>query len=96
MALLAHITTDEDTAPIERLCRDFGVEDVTMLSGREINDSSTYLVLLNGLILGAHNRPNDLVRMLRSMRRKGLAGEFVSFYKNEGTLSLTFFSLSSV
>ena len=86
MALLAHITTDEDTAPIERLCRDFGVEDVNMLSGREINDPGTYLVLLNGLILGAHNRPNELVRMLRSMRRKGLAGEFVSFYKNEGAL----------
>lgn len=97
MALLAHITTDEDTAPIERLCRDFGVEDVTMLSGREINDPGTYLVLLNGLILGAHNIPNELVRMLRSMRRKGLAGEFVSFYKNEGVLFfISFFALNSL
>jgi DNA-directed RNA polymerase beta subunit len=27
LALLAHITTDEDTQPIKRLCRDLGVEE---------------------------------------------------------------------
>jgi hypothetical protein len=60
LALLAHITTDEDTVPIERLCRDLGVEDVTTLTGKEINASGAYLVLLNGLILGAHLRPHQV------------------------------------
>jgi DNA-directed RNA polymerase III subunit RPC2 len=61
LALLAHITTDEDTVPIERLCRDLGVEDVTTLTGKEINASGAYLVLLNGLILGAHLRPHQVI-----------------------------------
>jgi DNA-directed RNA polymerase III subunit RPC2 len=84
LALLAHITTDEDTAPIERLCRDLGVEDVTLMTGNEINSSGAYLVFLNGLILGAHTRPRYLVKMLRTMRRQGQAGEFVSLYLHEG------------
>ena len=74
LALLAHITTDEDTAPIERLCRDLGVEDVNLMTGNEINSSGAYLVFLNGLILGAHTRPRYLVKMLRTMRRQGQAG----------------------
>ena len=84
LALLAHITTDEDTAPIERLCRDLGVEDCNMLTGNEINSEGSYLVFLNGLILGAHTRPRYLVNMLRTMRRKGQAGEFVSLYLHQG------------
>jgi DNA-directed RNA polymerase III subunit RPC2 len=84
LALLAHITTDDDTQPIARLCRDLGVEDVLRLSGHEINSERAFLVLLNGLILGVHTRPNDLVKNLRKCRRRGLAGEFVSFYLHEG------------
>ena len=37
LALLAHITTDMESGPIERLCRDLGVEDVTLLSGNAIH-----------------------------------------------------------
>ena len=84
LALLAHITTDEDTEPIERLCRDLGVEDVSMLSGNEINAEGTFLVLLNGFIIGSHTKPHCLVKMLRAMRRQGHAGEFVSVYLHEG------------
>jgi DNA-directed RNA polymerase III subunit RPC2 len=83
LALLAHITTGEDkTEPVERLCRDLGVEDVKRLTGHEIH--TTYLVFLNGLILGVHSRPKELVLDLRTMRRRGLVGEFVSVYLHEG------------
>lgn len=88
LALLAHITTDEDTAPIERLCRDLGVEDVNMMTGNEINSAGAYLVFLNGLILGGHRRPRYLVKMLRTMRRQGQAGEFVSLYLHQGQKSI--------
>uniref|UniRef100_A0A7S4I9T1 DNA-directed RNA polymerase subunit beta n=1 Tax=Odontella aurita TaxID=265563 RepID=A0A7S4I9T1_9STRA len=84
LALLAHITTDEDTGPIERLCRDMGTQDVTMLTGNETNANGAYLVLLNGLVVGAHTRPWRFVRDLRRMRRGGMAGEFVSVYLHEG------------
>jgi DNA-directed RNA polymerase III subunit RPC2 len=85
LALLAHITTDEqNTQSIDRLCRDLGVEDVCRITGNEIHSQQSFLVLLNGLIMGAHTRPRDLVRGLRTMRRRGLAGEFVSVYLHEG------------
>lgn len=82
LALLAHITTDEnDTAPIERLCRDLGVEDVHRTTGHEINSTQACLVFLNGTILGAHTAPQQFVTHLRKMRRRGLGvGEFVSVY----------------
>lgn len=84
LALLAHITTDEEPKPVERLCKDLGVEDVNMLSGNEINSLGAYLVFLNGLILGVHLRPRHFVTQLRTMRRQGQAGEFVSFYLHAG------------
>lgn len=85
LALLSHITTDEsDTRPIERLCRDLGVEDVHRMSGHEIHSADAFLVFLNGLVLGVHKRPRELVESLRMMRRRGLAGEFVSFYLHTG------------
>lgn len=82
LALLGHITTGEDeTGPLERLCRDLGVEDVHRMTGHEINSTQASLVFLNGIILGAHTAPDQLVAHLRQMRRRGLgAGEFVSVY----------------
>jgi DNA-directed RNA polymerase III subunit RPC2 len=84
LALLAHITTDEESGPIERLCIDLGVEDVRLLSGHEIHSRDAFLVLLNGLILGVHTRPIWLVRSLRTLRRQGQVGEFVSVYLHDG------------
>ncbi|KAL3822037.1 hypothetical protein ACHAXA_007830 [Cyclostephanos tholiformis] len=84
LALLAHITTDEESGPIERLCIDLGVEDVRLLSGHEIHSRNAFLVLLNGLILGVHTRPIWLVKSLRTLRRQGQVGEFVSFYLHDG------------
>ena len=38
-----------------------GMEDVAGLTGEEINSPGAYLVFLNGLIVGAHARPDELV-----------------------------------
>jgi DNA-directed RNA polymerase III subunit RPC2 len=85
LALLAHITTDENNSnAIERLCRDLGVEDVRRMTGHEVHSLQAYLVFVNGLILGAHTRPLEFTRNLREMRRRGLAGEFVSVSLHEG------------
>ena len=37
LALLAHVTSDEDAQPIRRLCFDLGVEDVQVRCQLEIN-----------------------------------------------------------
>lgn len=82
LALLAHVTSDEEVGPLHRFCFDLGVEDVALITGEELNDANTYLVFLNGLIVGAHAQPFQFVNKLRQMRRRGMVGEFVSVYVN--------------
>ena len=84
LALTVHTTADEEPFPIERLCRDLGCEDVTMLSGHEIHSCNAFLVLLNGLILGAHTRPIWRMKSLHLLRCQGQVGEFVSVYLHDG------------
>lgn len=83
LALLAHVTSDEEPERIVRLCYDLGVEDVNLLTGAEINEPGTFLVFMNGRIIGAHLQPEVFVKRLRFLRRKGLVGEFVSVYKHD-------------
>ena len=47
---------------------------MSMLTGEEINAPSTYLVFLNGLIVGVHERPIELVDNVRKLRRAGKIG----------------------
>lgn len=84
LALLAHVTNDEESQDDElcRICSNLGVEDVTMMTGEEINAQSSYLVFLNGLIVGVHERPKNFVQRIRELRRRGRIGEFVSVYLN--------------
>jgi DNA-directed RNA polymerase III subunit RPC2 len=85
LALLAHVTNDEEheNENLMRICFDLGVENVTMLTGDEINAPDSYIVFLNGLIVGISARPTELVGEIRRLRRIGRVGEFVSVYLNE-------------
>jgi len=84
LALLAHVTNDEESEDdkLRTICLDLGVEDISMLTGVEVNSSQNYLVFLNGLIVGLHARPVELVAKVRNLRRGGRIGEFVSVYLN--------------
>jgi DNA-directed RNA polymerase III subunit RPC2 len=84
LALLAHVTNDEESEDnsLRQICFDLGVEDVTMFTGEEVNAADIYLVFLNGLIVGLHARPEELVSKVRKLRRAGRIGEFVSVYLN--------------
>jgi DNA-directed RNA polymerase III subunit RPC2 len=48
LALMTHITTEVEEAPIVRLAFNIGVEDVNLLGGEEINSFQVYMVFLNG------------------------------------------------
>ncbi|CAE7215078.1 rpc2 [Symbiodinium natans] len=41
-------------------------------------------VFLNGSLLGIHRRPKRFMASLQQLRRRGLIGEFVSIYEDEG------------
>ncbi|KAI3717287.1 hypothetical protein L1987_68818 [Smallanthus sonchifolius] len=83
LALMTHVTTDEEEGPIINLCRCLGVEDVSFLSGEELHSPSSFLIILNGLILGKHRSPQRFVNGIRKLRRAGKVGDFVSIHVNE-------------
>ncbi|CAA2989896.1 DNA-directed RNA polymerase III subunit 2, partial [Olea europaea subsp. europaea] len=83
LALMTHVTTDEDEAPLVSLCYSLGVEDLELLSGEELHMPNSYLIILNGLILGKHRRPQRFANVMRKLRRAGKIGEFVSIFVNE-------------
>ncbi|EPR64489.1 DNA-directed RNA polymerase III RPC2 [Toxoplasma gondii GAB2-2007-GAL-DOM2] len=83
LALVTHVTTDEDPTPISSLAFCLGVEDADAISGEELHDRGTYLVMLNGALLGVHRRPRQLMKNIRLLRRHGEVGEFVSVHVNE-------------
>ena len=78
LALMTHITTELDEAPIVRLAYNCGVEDMRLLSGEEVSDKRIFTVFLNGNILGVVRNYRKLVRVFKLLRRNGILNKFVS------------------
>ncbi|RDX90000.1 DNA-directed RNA polymerase III subunit 2, partial [Mucuna pruriens] len=83
LALMTHVTTDEEEGPLISLCYALGVEDMEHLSAEELHAPDSFLVICNGLILGKHRRPQRFATAIRKLRRAGKVGEFLSVYVNE-------------
>lgn len=79
LALMTHVTTDDNSAPLERLLYDLGVQPTCALSAEQMNEN--HLVVLNGLFLGIHSQPKKLTKYLRHLRRTGIIGEYVSVFE---------------
>ncbi|KAM0887569.1 hypothetical protein ACQ4PT_028931 [Festuca glaucescens] len=88
LALVAHVTTDQEDGPLMNLCYSLGVEDLSILSGEEIHAPGSFLVMFNGLILGKHKQPQIFATNMRTLRRSGKIGEFVSIFVNEKQLTI--------
>ncbi|RGB22510.1 DNA-directed RNA polymerase III subunit RPC2 [Rhizophagus diaphanus] len=82
LALMTHITTDDEEQPLRRLAFNLGIEDVNSLTGAELYRKNAYMVFLNGLMLGITCQPNNFVHDFRRLRRCGRISEFVSIYVN--------------
>ncbi|KAA8496235.1 DNA-directed RNA polymerase III subunit RPC2 [Porphyridium purpureum] len=83
LALMTHVTTDDDAEPVARFCYELGVQEVGILTGLELNHPRNHLVHLNGLIVGVHRYPKQLCEQLRHLRRLGRIGQFVSVFHSE-------------
>ncbi|OSX57976.1 hypothetical protein POSPLADRAFT_1185402 [Postia placenta MAD-698-R-SB12] len=82
LALMTHITTDVDEEPIIRIAFMLGVEDISLVTGAEIYGPNTYVVNVNGAIIGLTRYPARFVTNFRKLRRAGRFSEFVSVYVN--------------
>ncbi|KAJ1834223.1 DNA-directed RNA polymerase III complex subunit Rpc2 [Coemansia sp. RSA 2711] len=80
LALMTHITTDDEEEPIKRVAYALGVEDVALVTGAEMHAENTHLVYLNGLILGITRAALRFVRQFRVLRRSGRIPAFVSIF----------------
>ncbi|KAL6179145.1 hypothetical protein ACLB2K_050661 [Fragaria x ananassa] len=77
LALMAHVTTDEEDGPLISLCYSLGVEDLEQLSEGELHSQHSFLVFFNTSILGVHRKPQQFANGMRKFRRAGKIGQFV-------------------
>ncbi|KAL7722534.1 DNA-directed RNA polymerase subunit beta [Entamoeba marina] len=87
-SLLTEVTTDSDDRMVINMLFNLGVEDVRMIDGHEMNSPSSYLVFLNGQLLGIHRNPIFFLRQCRVLRRHGRLGNKVSLHLNETQRSI--------
>ena len=80
LALMTHITTDDEEEPIRKLCYVLGVEDIAYVDTASLH--SNYCVYLNGTPIGTTRFPKDFVQKFRALRRSGKISEFVSICTN--------------
>ncbi|KAL5178556.1 DNA-directed RNA polymerase III subunit 2 [Glycine soja] len=83
LALMTHVTTDEEEKPLISLFYSLDVARIEHLFAEELHTPDSFLVIFNGLILGKHRRPLHFATRIRKLRRAGEIGEFVSVYVNE-------------
>lgn len=89
LSLLSSVTTDEDEEVIEDILRSLGVEDHHILTASELHSRGSYIIFLNGLLLGIHRHPKRLLTLFRRLRREGRIRPYISIYVNDVQRSIT-------
>lgn len=82
LALMTHITTDDEENPVKQVCYHLGVENIKFLDFSSIHLSKGYSVHLNGTIIGLTKMPKRFLRLFRKLRRTGKISPFISIYTN--------------
>lgn len=65
LALLTHVTTDQNELPLSRIVYLLGVEQAELIRGADLGFGSTVVVFLNGTILGLHRQPRRFMKQFR-------------------------------
>ena len=84
LALMTHVTTDDEEEPLRELAHFLGVEPLLLLTGQELHSPGSAIVFLNGHILGVHQHPARFASDFRLLRRRGRVGAFVSVHTTAG------------
>ncbi|KAI5310524.1 DNA-directed RNA polymerase III core subunit ret1 [Ascosphaera atra] len=82
LALMTHITTNDEEGPVQKLVYALGAEDVSTLGGQEFYTHGGYIVFLNGSPIALTPRPKYFLNCFRRLRRAGRVSEFVSIHLN--------------
>lgn len=85
LALMTHITTNDDEEPVRKLIFVLGAEDIVSMSGKEIYDVGAYVIFVNGTPIALTRHPKTFLKDFKTFRRMGRVSEFVSCYINHHT-----------
>jgi DNA-directed RNA polymerase III subunit RPC2 len=79
LALLTHVTTDEEEGPIMRVLYMLGVEPIY----NSVKSQGASLVLLNGVPVGSCSNVSSLIVRFRALRRSGRVSAFIGICWDE-------------
>ena len=82
LALMTHITTDDEEGPIQNLVFQLGAENITTVNGKDLYRQGSYIIFVNGTPIAWTNVPKKFLESFRGMRRIGRISEFVSVFIN--------------
>lgn len=82
LALMTHITTDDEEEPIKRLCLLLGCEDILSIDSATLYSDGNYGIFVNGTLVGTTRYPIKFVKDFRQLRRSGRVSEFISIFTN--------------
>lgn len=82
LALMTHITTDDEEEPVRRVCHRLGVENIRYVDFSLIHLFRNYTVHLNGTIIGLTKAPKQFLDNFRHLRRTGVISPFISVFAN--------------
>ncbi|KAF2182700.1 beta and beta-prime subunits of DNA dependent RNA-polymerase [Zopfia rhizophila CBS 207.26] len=82
LALMTHITTEDDEDPIRQIVFILGAEDICNYSGYEMHTEGVFSIFINGTPIAVTNTPKRFLNGFRKLRRMGRVSEFTSIYIN--------------
>ncbi|QDS76845.1 DNA-directed RNA polymerase III subunit [Venturia effusa] len=82
LALMTHITTEDEEGPVRKIIFQLGAEDVTQANGQDLYKEGTYIIFINGTPLAMTHQPKRFLNDFRKFRRMGRMSEFISIFIN--------------
>lgn len=82
LALMTHITTDDEELPVKKLCYILGCEDILSIDSATLHSEGNFGIFLNGTLIGTSRFPAKFVSDFRNLRRSGKISAFISIYTN--------------
>ena len=85
LALMTHITINDDEAPIRKLVYILGARNIEMVNGHDMYAKEAYIICINGTPIGLTSTATTFVHNFRRLRRTGRVPHFVSISTNTHT-----------
>lgn len=82
LALMTHITTDDEEDPVKRLIFILGAQDISAVNGKDLYADGAYIIFINGTPMALTRLPKQFLNNFRRLRRTSRISEFVSIFIN--------------